>query len=98
MPFASVPTFGVTVTVEGAAPESALKLSQFEVVLAVQFKVPVPRFRTWNVCDPGLKFVAPKKFKIVGEIDITAVLTASVTGIAIGEFAAPGVDNVMVAL
>src|SRR4029077_14511255 len=98
LPFARVVTFGATVTVEGATPESVLKLSQLEVALADQFRLPVPRFRIWNVCDPGLKFAAPKKFKVVGEIDITAVLTASVTGIVIGEFPAPGADSVTVAL
>ena len=90
--------FGVTVTVEGAAPETELRLSQLEVALADQFRLPVPRFRTWKTCDAGLKFVAPKKFKDVGVTDITAVLTARVTGITVGEFTAPGADSVIVAL
>ena len=41
---------------------------------------------------------APKKFKLIGATAITAVFTASVTGIEIGEFVAPGAESVIVAL
>ena len=64
----------------------------------VNARTPVPKFEIWKVCGVGFKFEAPKKFKLVGATDITAVFTASVTGIEIGEFVAPGADSVIVAL
>src|SRR5882762_7547674 len=90
--------FGETVTVEGAVPVVALRPSQFDVTLADQPRTPVPRFETWKVCGVGFKPEGTKKFKLVGATDITAVFTASVTGIEMGEFVAPGADSIIVAL
>ena len=90
--------FGETVTVPGAVPDAGLRPNQEEEVFAVQFKLPVPTLVIWEDCEFGFKPTAPKKVIEVGETDITAVFTASVTGIVIGEFEAPGAETVSVPL
>ena len=42
--------------------------------------------------------MAPKKVRADGEMDNAGELTASVTGIMIGDLLAPGADSVIVAL
>jgi len=86
---------GETVTVEGAEPVAALNPSQLDVTLADQLREPVPRLDTWNVCGTGLSVEAPKKVSEEGVTDKMAVLIASVTGIVIGEFAAPGAESLI---
>ena len=44
VPVPVVPVSGVTVAVEGAAPEVRLSASQLDVLLAVQLRLPVPAF------------------------------------------------------
>jgi hypothetical protein len=95
---ARVLVFGETVTVEGAVPVVELSPIQLEVTLADQPRLPVPRLETWKVCGVGFKVDVPKKFKVVGTTERTAVLTARVTGMEIGELVAPGADSKMVAL
>ena len=62
--------------------------------MAVQPKPPVPAFVIWIVWGPGFMLVAPKKTMEFGVTDITAVFTARVTGMVIGEPEAPGADTV----
>ena len=95
---ARVLVFGETVIVEGAVPVVALRPSQLDVALADHPSTPVPRFEICKVCGFGFKLEATKKFKLVGVTDSTAVFTANVTGIEIGEFVAPGAESVTVAL
>ena|SRR5689334_13989243 len=98
VPVESPETLGETVIVDGAAPEVGLSRSQVLVALAVQFSTPLPALVTLIVCEPGSEPIAPKKVIEVGLTDRTAVFTARVTGIEIGEFAAPGAETVRVPL
>ena len=89
---------GVTVTTEGAEPDVAVKPNQLEVTVDDQPSVPVPRLETWKVCDVGFRLEAPKKLNVEGVTERTAVFTANVTGMEMGEFAAPGAERVIVAV
>jgi hypothetical protein len=87
---------GVTVIVEGAAPEVGLSASQLDVLLAVQFRLPVPALEICRLCGFGFKPTAPKNVIEVGLTESSALFTAKVTGMVMGELLAPGADNVTV--
>jgi len=93
VPAASVPTVDVICSDCGAVPLAGVTASQFESLLAVKFRVPVPVFVTFTDCDAG--FAPPwiaLNVRLAGETVSTGcggAATTKVTVTVAGEPCAP---------